>query len=100
MKKGISGLLVMLFFSLYSFAQNGKISGIAVDESTGLPLPGSTASLLLQQDSSLVRNTVTDSSGAFSFESLPPDSFIVTLSYVGYQQYVSFLTINENHRDL
>ncbi len=100
MNKGIIGLLALLFFSSEVFAQNGRITGVAVDESSGKPLSGSTASLLLQLDSSLYRTTVTDSAGIFRFESLPPDSFIVTLSFVGYQQYVSFLTINENERDL
>ena len=93
-------MLVMLCFSLYSFAQSGKVSGKAIDESTGQPLAGSTASLLYQKDSSLFKNTVTDPQGNFVFESLPADSFIVTLSFVGYQQYISFITINENERDL
>lgn len=100
MKKGINSLLVMLLLCASSYAQTGEISGTAVDEASGRPLAGTTASLLFQRDSSLFRSAVTDSIGAFRFGLLPPDSFIVTLSYVGYQQYVSFITINENERDL
>lgn len=43
---------------------------------------------------------VSDSSGHFEFSGIPNDSFIVTVNTLNYQQYVSFITIRDNVRDL
>jgi hypothetical protein len=91
----ISGLLVTV-----SFAQNGKIKGVITDRDDQSILKGVTLTLLLQKDSSLVKSTVSDATGYFEFNQLGVDSFIVTGSSIGYQQFVSFLDINENERDL
>ncbi len=83
------------------FAQTASIKGIVTGKSDKKPVQGATVSLLLQSDSSEVKNLVSDSLGAFAFENLPNDSFIVTVNTVNFQQYVSFVTIRDNNsRDL
>lgn len=100
MKHFILTVLIGTFLSLGSFAQNGKIKGVITDKSDNSFVRGATVTLLLQKDSSLVKSTLTDTQGSFEFINLPTDRFIVTASNIGYQQYFSFISINEDERDL
>ncbi len=90
----------MSFFSLAAFAQDGLIQGVITDKESKLPVPSATVSLLLQTDSSLVKTALSDSTGSFMLNALTTDSFIVTVSNVGYQQYVSFITLRGPERNL
>ncbi|RYY48356.1 MAG: TonB-dependent receptor [Chitinophagaceae bacterium] len=78
------------------FAQNPTIKGVVTDKTDTKPLAGATVSLLLQQDSTLVSRKVTDASGLFEFNPSAPDSFIVTVDLLNYQQYVSFFTLRDS----
>lgn len=75
-------------------AQDGRISGTLSDNSDSSAIRSATVSLLLQSDSSELVNVVSDARGAFSFGNLASDSFIVKVSALGYQEYVSFITLN------
>jgi hypothetical protein len=87
--------------AMTGFAQTASIKGVVTSKTDKKPVQGATVSLLLQSDSSEVKNLVSDSLGAFVFENLPNDSFIVTVNTVNFQQYVSFVTIRDNSaRDL
>ena len=92
--------LVICFSSQLVNAQNATIKGIITDNSDKTKLPGATVSLLLQKDSTLVKTTLSDATGSFNFTNLVPDSLIVTISTIGYQQYVSFITLSDTNRDL
>ena len=79
----------LLLFSLVFFTINGlhaqsrTISGTIKDQLTKTPLIGATVQLRSLSDSASQR-TVSDSSGGFSFTNLRSDSFLVTISFVGY----------------
>jgi hypothetical protein len=88
------------FFSVKGLAQTGSIKGVIVDNADNRLIQDATVSLLLQADSSEVSTVLTDSAGNFAFNNLAADSFIVKVSTVGYQEYVSFITINNAERDL
>ncbi len=94
--------MTFLFCLMYSisFAQNGLIRGNIRDNADSGLIKGATVSLLLQSDSSLVKSIVSDSTGKFELTNLNADSFIVKISTVGYQEYVSFITLNENEKNL
>ncbi len=75
-------LLFLLFCGLSTstvFAQQGKISGVVVDKENGETLIGANV---------LVGGTgigaITDLDGKFTLVSLPPASYTVIISYVGY----------------
>ncbi|MDB5202093.1 MAG: TonB-dependent receptor [Ferruginibacter sp.] len=96
-------VLLTIFMSVTAIAvqaQTPSVKGMAKDRIDNKPVTGATVLLLLQLDSSTVKTTVTDSSGAFFFGNVPNDSFIVTINTLNYQQYVSFFTINNNEKDL
>lgn len=90
----------MSFLGAVSFAQTGIIKGTVTDGADNKPVTGATVSLLLQVDSSVVRTGLTDSVGGFAFSNLAADSFIVQISTIGYQEYLSFITLRNNERDL
>ena len=92
---------ILLFgLSSKSFSQNGNIKGIIRDKTDNSGLSQATVSLLLQKDSSVVKTVVSDSAGNFFLNNLNSDSFLLRISAVGYQEYVSLFTLNENEKDL
>ncbi len=100
MVKTVLSTGLMCFFCLCAFAQQNVIKGNISDKTTDKGISGATVSLLLQSDSSQVKSAVTDSAGNFKLGGLQPDSFILTVSNIGYQQYVSFFTLKADEKDL
>ena len=90
----------MSFLVAISYAQTGSIKGTITDVADNKPVQGATVSLLLQADSSIVKTGLTGAFGGFIFDNLATDSFIVKISTIGYQEYLSFITLRNNEKDL
>ncbi len=90
-------LVISIFSVSLSFAQNGIIRGVAIDANNGKPLPGATVSVLLQSDSSLIKSVASSTDGVFNMYELPAERLILTLTSVGFQQYVSFITLDSSN---
>ena len=74
-------LSILFVFPICAFAQsNGKISGTVRDASSGESLPGVT--VYLEQDTNI--GTVTDVNGKYFMLSVPPGTYTVVMSYVGF----------------
>ncbi|MEO5681244.1 MAG: outer membrane beta-barrel family protein [Chitinophagaceae bacterium] len=69
-------------------ADSAMISGLT-NGMNNKPLIGATVFLLRQKDSGLVKTDVTDNEGKFQFEHLRIDSYLVSVTYVGYKKYYS-----------
>jgi hypothetical protein len=84
MKKKLTllGLAFLLAFTLH--AQNFTIGGTLVDQVSRSPLVGATVRLRSATDSLFQRSTISDSTGSFNFINLNRDSFILSISSVGY----------------
>ncbi|MFN0083600.1 MAG: outer membrane beta-barrel protein, partial [Ferruginibacter sp.] len=98
-----SNLVFALFFTAFSgasYAQNAGIKGSVSDRTDGKPIVSATVSLLKQRDSSIVLTTVTSTGGSFAFINLAPDSFIVKVNALNYQEFVSFITLKNAVRTL
>jgi len=63
----------------------GKIDGTIKDEN-GQPIEAVTITLLQAEDSSRLKETVTNKTGHFAFDNLPTGKYFVTASSVGYSQ--------------
>src|SRR5437868_12887428 len=98
MRKIFLTTMLMSFLGAVSFAQTGTIKGVITDATDSKPVQGATVSLLLQSDSSTVKTTLSDSIGGFRFDNLAADSFIVQISTIGYQEYLSFITLKNNEK--
>lgn len=79
-------LFICALLALVSIAkaQTRTISGVITDQQTKAPLWRATVKLSSLSDSSSKLNTLTDSTGKFVFSGLGKDSFLLSLSYVGY----------------
>lgn len=75
--------LVLLFSIGLVHAQNRTISGTVTDQSAKTPLIGATVQLRSLSDST-AQTIQSDSTGGFSFFNLKPDSFLLSISFVGY----------------
>src|SRR6478672_5234577 len=88
--------ILMSVVSSVSIAQYSSIKGTTGDQKDSTRIPGATVSLLLQSDSSVVKTVISDSTGNFRLYDLDADSFIVKISMVGYQDYISFITLKDS----
>src|SRR5215203_401973 len=78
-------LIGLAFFIINGLhAQLLSISGAVVDQQNKAPLTGATAKLNSVTDSAFIRTVVSDSLGRFSFTNLQRDSFLLTISFIGY----------------
>jgi hypothetical protein len=75
----------LLLISYIGFAQNVTIQGTLKDSIANRPLNAATVSLVFAKDSSLVSFSRTNDLGVFNFKNIPTGSYLVSVSYVGYQ---------------
>lgn len=92
-------LVLSVLFYISGNSQSFGVSGQVLDEADKKAIPGATVELMRQSDSTLVQSAVTGDSGYFAFQGVAPDSLILTVTPLGYQQYVSFFILRED-RDM
>ncbi|MEI8060338.1 MAG: TonB-dependent receptor, partial [Ferruginibacter sp.] len=75
-------LIISLFISSFSFAQNNtqNIRGVIIDKLSQTPLIGVSV-----QITSLRKGTNTDTLGKYTISDIPPDRYEVNISYTGYK---------------
>lgn len=79
-----------ILFTNAVFAAGSRISGSLTDARTGDPLPGGTVTLA---GTSL--GTSTDLSGRYTIVNVPPGSYTIRCTYVGYQPAQKTIHVNE-----
>jgi hypothetical protein len=103
LRRGLVAVFVLFAFLLQgTFAlagTTGSLSGTATDATTNAPIAGAKVTAA---SPSQVSTTTTDSSGRFSFLSLIPDTYIVSIQQQGYEDTsISGVTITaDNARTL
>lgn len=75
---------LVLFFIKDVQAQGLTISGTVVDQHTKMVLSGATVRLNSTTDLTFSKSFLSDSAGNFKFSELQPDSFQLSVSYVGF----------------
>ncbi len=78
-------LLLLSLLNYAVFAQNGAFSGTVTDAKTGEPLIGATI-LLLDTD----LGSTTDVSGNYTITNVPPKTYNIRASYVGYNSFTRY----------
>jgi len=81
----ISALVIVTLVSSVAQSTSGRLEG-NVSNVNGEPIEYVTVLLRQPQDSVLVAGAVTDSAGQYSFESVAPGKYILTLTFVGYRK--------------
>lgn len=75
--------------SLIIFITKTFILLLLVIDRQSVPMPYATVSLIQLPDTTLVSGAITDTTGAFVLEVSNLESYIVEISYLGYQRYTS-----------
>ena len=90
MKKVISALLIQSIILIHGFAQTSpsSISGSVVDNKKK-PVEAATISLMKAADSSVVKLSVSDKAGKFSFQNIPLGSYYINASAINYMKLSS-----------
>ncbi|HET7898315.1 MAG TPA: carboxypeptidase regulatory-like domain-containing protein, partial [Flavisolibacter sp.] len=81
----VLSFVLALFFAQALHAQY-SISGTLKDQQVGTPLSGASVRLRSASNATDARNMLSDSLGRFQFSNLPADSFLLTVSFVGYKE--------------
>ena len=77
-------------------AHSQSIKGKLADPADNRPLAGATITLSSVKDSTSFRNTISDNTGVFKFESLSNDSFFLKISSIGYDEYKQIVAVNDS----
>jgi outer membrane receptor protein involved in Fe transport len=88
-KKKAFFYILILFNALNLFAQKGEqgtITGIIVERTTGSPLEFANVVLMKAADSTMVQGTVTGSDGEFTFEKIVNGEYKVFYSFIGFEK--------------
>ncbi|MBP5277124.1 MAG: outer membrane beta-barrel protein [Prevotella sp.] len=91
MKKNIL-LILLLTVSVFSFAQNRRVSGTLIDKDTKEGVMQVTVQLL-KTDSSFVSGAISDEAGKFSLTAPRNGNYILKFTSVGYKQLVKDVSI-------
>ncbi|HEY1871051.1 MAG TPA: carboxypeptidase-like regulatory domain-containing protein, partial [Chitinophagaceae bacterium] len=91
-------LLTLMVLSVEISAQ--EIKGKLLDATTNRPLRHASLNLTSLKDSTRIFNSVSDSSGNFEFKDLYKDSFILKISFVGYEDFKQIVSLKNAEVDL
>jgi hypothetical protein len=100
MRKLASIIIASFFLNIATFAQSANINGKIIDKVDNKTVAGAIVSLLKQKDSSVVSETVSSDEGDFLFTNITPDSLILKINTLNYQEYVSFITLKNENKTL
>ena len=70
--------------SLFAQQSGVDVTGIVVEEGSGTPIEQATVRLLHVKDSALVRGVASSRNGGFTLKNIKPGSYLLNLSFVGY----------------
>ena len=85
MKQILIVLVVMTGLGVKAWGQTGSFSGKVIDQRTKEPLAGATIQL---EGTSL--GAMTDSEGSYTITDVPPKTYNIQASFIGYQALVKF----------
>jgi hypothetical protein len=80
--------------------QAQTIKGKLTDPADNKPLIGATLKLTVLKDSTIIFNTISDNKGFFEFKNLPVDSFMLQVSFLGYENFKQIVTSKDTIVDL
>ena len=91
-------IAILLIISMGANAQSVK--GRLLDLNENRPLRGATLTLTSLKDSSQRFNTISDSTGHFEFVGLYRDSFVLNVSFVGYEDFKQLVAVRDSSVNL
>ena len=84
-------LLIVLLGVAEAQAQNAVVRGFAEDASDGQPLQG--INVVLTNDAGAFFGTATDRDGFFAISRIPPGTYLLRATFIGYRPFTDSLTL-------
>lgn len=96
MKTNLLRFYTTLILSLccLGMAAQVQIKGKVLDAETGEPMISSTVSVMTKDTTKMVTGNVTGSDGTFTIKNVKNGSYILKVSFVGYQNFYRAITLN------
>ncbi len=91
--------LILCFAALPASSQDIVLKGKLNDKSDNKPLAGATIRLVLQKDTLQVKSVVTDNKGAFKFNNLSPQTYILKTSSIGYENIAQAINLQASNKE-
>ncbi len=82
--------LMLMSISVSAQTGGGRIAGMVIDDSGEEPLPGAT--IFIKE---LKKGVATDGHGEFSFSDIPPTTYMLTVSFMGYHTQTCKVTVGK-----
>lgn len=99
--KQFSWILAASLFSLSAlFGRQTRLTGTVLDFVTRAPLSGANVALTSNADTSSKRHASANADGVFLFPNVVPGSYMMKISFLGYQDYQKKVTLLGNGLDL
>lgn len=86
-----------MLVSLVATAQN-VVNGVIKDKTSKKVLQFATATLLLPNDSSVIKSVVTDRKGKFLIENVQPGSYLLKSTFIGYEPVITSVEVTSNQQ--
>jgi hypothetical protein len=83
--------LVLALAAPAAFGQTATVRGFVTDAADGQPLPG--ANVALERAGADLLGTATDADGFYQVSRIPPGTYVLRVSFVGYAPYVDTLAL-------
>src|SRR4051794_5035662 len=93
MKQLLPLVLAILTGFITKAQVSGPVSGLVQEAESQKPLEGATISLLAAKDSSIVRISISDKTGGYSFEPVKDGSYLVLASAAAHQKIYSAMIL-------
>ena len=89
-------LLLSLLFTIFSFAQDLKVSGVILESETNQPLEYATVAFYNPDDNSVVTGGITDAKGKFNIP-IKKGTYNISFEFISFKkQFINNQTINSN----
>ena len=92
--------LIVSCLSTNIHAQSLKLIGTIKDAKDNSALVGAYVSLALARDTSRFSGTQTDANGSFEFDYLSKGTYMIKVSYIGYEHLVRYLKMDSTNKNI
>jgi len=93
--KRIATILICALFSITAIAQEFSISGV-VEDDNNQPIPYSNIIVFEADNSESIKGTTSDESGLFKIEGLESKTYVLGISFLGFETHHDTIALNQN----